>query len=73
MASNNPFETEFEDEVKIAGMSSTDMQRRIHVLSERTKYLLDLLNKQSKDIGELKEMKLNARKSRAKKVVAEAE
>jgi len=66
----NPFDVEFEENTKVAGMSSPDMQRRIYVLGERTKYLLDLLEIQRKDIAELKKVKAS-RRSRAKKVTEE--
>lgn len=73
MEENNPFSEEFQVTANIAGFSSQDLQRRVHVLGERTKYLLELILKQDKEIAELKEIKQSVNKARARRKKAETE
>ena len=68
----NPFDEAYEGTVKIQGLSSGDMQRRIYILSERVRYLYEIHEAMSKEINELKaEKQAAAKKARTSKDVSE--
>jgi len=66
----NPFEDEYTIDTPVEGLSSSDVKRRIHVLTERTKFLnnrCDILDKECKALREAKKV-VAKRKAPAKEV-----
>ena len=62
----NPFEDEYKIDTPVEGLSSSDVKRRIHVLTERTKFLNDRCDSLEKAVKDLQEAK-NVATKRAKK------